>query len=52
MDNDKTAIVRRYIGNGDRWPTVPARDLTAEEWQAIDAETQALVMRLKLYEEC
>lgn len=45
-----TGPVMRYIGNGNRWPTVPARDLSADEWAALDAEMQALVISLKLYE--
>lgn len=40
----------RYTGAGDYLPGVPARDLTAEEWAALGADTQALALALGLYE--
>lgn len=39
----------RYIGAGDYLPGVPARDLTADEWAALGADTQALALSLGLY---
>ena len=40
----------RYIGNGAYLVGVPARDLTVDEWAALDDETRATALALKLYE--
>lgn len=40
----------RYIGAGEFVQGVPARDLTRVEWDALDTDTQALVLALGLYE--
>lgn len=36
----------KYVGKGQYIPGVPARDLTAEEWQAIPALWRALAEKL------
>lgn len=42
-------IAARYAGGGDFVLGVPARDLTVEEWAALGADQQALVVSLGLY---
>lgn len=53
MDNQSdTAPVAymRYVGGGDFLQGLPTRDLTRAEWDAINTDTQALVLALGLYE--
>lgn len=40
-----------YIGFGAFLPGVPARDLSAAEWAALDEETRELALALDLYQE-
>lgn len=47
---DDGVVAVFYIGFGAFWPGVPARDLTAGEWSALDEETQATLLRLNLYQ--
>ncbi len=42
-------IAARYVGAGDYLPGLPARDLTVEEWAALGADQQTLVVGLGLY---
>lgn len=42
-------IAARYVGTGDFLLGVPARDLTVDEWAALGAEQQALIVDLGLY---
>ena len=38
-----------YVGQGEFIPGVPARDLTEDEWLALDGDTQALALDSGLY---
>lgn len=40
-----------YIGDGNYWQGVPARDLSALEWEALSVDDRATVLSLGLYEE-
>ncbi len=40
----------KYVGAGEFHSGIPRRDLTADDWAALDAARQALVMASPLYE--
>ena len=40
-----------YLGRGDYFVGIPARDLTAGEWMEIPAATRARLLELGLYAE-
>lgn len=40
----------RYIGAGNFWNGIPARDLSPDEWNAIDGETQKALVEAKIFE--
>ena len=40
----------RYIGNGEYYNSIPARDLTDEDYAALSDEQRRLVDSGKLYE--
>ena len=40
----------KYQGEGEFFHRVPRRDLTVDEWEALDSETQKLIKKSKLYE--
>lgn len=44
-------VAVRYIGDGAFWPGIPARDLTREEWDALEPEHREQILAHKLYEE-
>lgn len=44
-----TAAIARYHGSGEFYPGIPARDLSAEEVEALAVADRALVERGTLY---
>jgi len=48
--SDTKQIKAIYVGAGRFILGVPARDLTAQEWDALPPETQELAMREKIYQ--
>ena len=46
--NDLVSGVK-YIGDGAFIEGVPARDMTPEEWQALEAEKRETALKLRLY---
>ena len=40
----------KYIGGGDFLNGVPARDMSADEWEALDPEQQKQAVKLGLFE--
>ncbi len=38
-----------YIGEGRYMPGIPARDMTEREWNTIDEEDRATLVKMKLY---
>lgn len=45
----REAIAARYVGAGEYWPGVPARDLTVSEWTGLDPATRQAVLTNGLY---
>lgn len=40
----------KYVGGGEHYQGIPARDLSAEEFAALEKDQQATVKASKLYE--
>jgi hypothetical protein len=43
------AVVFKYVGNGDYFHGIPARDLTAEDVEQLDDENKKLLKSSTLY---
>lgn len=41
----------KYIGNGNYYQGIPARDLTEDEWEAISRRKRKRLVELGLYRE-
>ena len=41
----------KYIGNGNYYQGIPARDLSADEWKAIPRRKRKVLVDLGLYKE-
>lgn len=57
MSDDETtkteapAVVYRYVGNGDHFSGIPARDLTKDDVDGLDSETKKALTKSGVYEE-
>lgn len=49
VSDGQTVTVVRYVGDGSFLLSVPARDLTAEEWAALTDEQRSAVLYAGLY---